>query len=548
MSEYVVLARKYRPQKLDDLVGQSAITQTLKNALKLGRMPHALLLTGTRGVGKTTTARILAKALNCEVQEDIEPCDVCSNCLEITKGVSLDVLEIDGASNTSVDDVRQLKENVQYPPVRSKHKIYIIDEVHMLSTSAFNALLKTLEEPPAGVYFIFATTEAHKIPETILSRCQRFDFREISLEQIAQHLHKLMNLEGIHISSESLQMVARGANGSLRDGLSLLDQIIAFSGEEIKEEDVILSLGLTDRLLLDQTLQAFASSDTQAALNTLALVFEKGFDPKTYLTELWEQVRWMFLYKNCGDLSWMQGGTDQAQGLKDLCEGLDAKEIERWFDLIKDTLYQLSRVEFPRYLIEALFVRVTRKVSHHAYAALIEKLEVLEKNLRGHHAPGVSVQHVQSQRAQPSAPPPGPPQTHAPPHGTLKRPSAGSASLPKLFEKLVQTKPQWRPIVASVVRSSWSGAQIKLVFAKTFIFEKASEPGFKTLLESIALEVSGQTASLDVVLEEKKQEGTAPPSRAKANPVKQAPIIQKAISLFDVQGSDIHVTQETPET
>lgn len=538
MTEYIVLARKYRPQKLDDVVGQSAISQTLKNALKLNRMPHALLLTGTRGVGKTTTARILAKALNCEAKEDIEPCGVCSNCTEIAKSANLDVFEIDGASNTSVDDIRQLKDSVQYPPVKSKHKIYIIDEVHMLSNSAFNALLKTLEEPPPGVYFIFATTEAHKIPETILSRCQRFDFREISTEQIVLHLKDILAREGIEISQSGLAMVAQGGQGSLRDALSLLDQVIAFAGEKIQEEDVVLSLGLTDRVLLEETLQAFVEHNTPQALELLSQVFEKGFDPKMYLLELWEQVRWMFIYAHCGALSWIDTDTYQSKHLIALCKQTDISELERWFDLIKGTLGQLPRAEFPRYLLEALFVRVTRRVEHVPYATLFEKLESLEKKVRS----------LNTNDAQPSQN--NKPESQAPQAQVERRVTPitkAVKSLPQLFQKLGEVKPQWRPIFASVIDSSWTGDKIQLRFSKPFIYEKANEPAFKDMVKAHAQQMGGQPIELVISLADQTMDQKAPDTKS-ANPIKQAPIIQKAISLFDVQGSDIKISNDPSAT
>ncbi len=228
---YLVLARKWRPQTFEDLVGQEHVSRTLGNAIASGRVHHAFLFTGARGVGKTSAARILAKALNCETGPTPTPCNLCPACLEISSGQGGDVFEIDGASNTGVDDVRELRENIRYLPSRSPYKIFIIDEVHMLSINAFNALLKTLEEPPAHAKFILATTEPHKIPITILSRCQRFDFRKISLPRVVGRLREIVDAEGIGISDAALGLVARRGEGSMRDALSTLDQVIAFCGE-----------------------------------------------------------------------------------------------------------------------------------------------------------------------------------------------------------------------------------------------------------------------------------------------------------------------------
>ncbi|HEV8375964.1 MAG TPA: DNA polymerase III subunit gamma/tau, partial [Candidatus Polarisedimenticolia bacterium] len=247
---YQVLALKYRPKTFDEVVGQGVVIQTLKNSLTHGRIGHAYLFSGARGVGKTTVARLLAKALNCEKGPTAEPCNACPACTEIAAGASLDVLEIDGASNNSVDDVRELRETVRYAPSRDRYRIFIIDEVHMLSNSAFNALLKTLEEPPPHAIFIFATTEYRKIPVTILSRCQHFGFKRIAQGEIAAHLGRICASESVEITPFALGLIARMADGSLRDGQSTLDQVIAYSGSPVKDDDVRAILGVLDRDLL----------------------------------------------------------------------------------------------------------------------------------------------------------------------------------------------------------------------------------------------------------------------------------------------------------
>jgi len=239
---YLVLARKYRPQTFAEVVEQGHITRTLTHAISAGRMVHAVLFSGPRGTGKTTVARILAKAMNCEKGPTPDPCNICRSCREITAGSAVDVYEIDGASNNSVDQIRDLRENLRYMPAHSQYKIYIIDEVHMLSIAAFNALLKTLEEPPAHVMFIFATTEPQKIPVTILSRCQRHDFRRIPIESMTQHMEMISSKEGIRIPSESVWLIAREAGGSMRDALSLLDQVMACCGAGAREIRSLLRL------------------------------------------------------------------------------------------------------------------------------------------------------------------------------------------------------------------------------------------------------------------------------------------------------------------
>src|SRR5687767_8566282 len=241
---YQVLARKYRPQRFEDLVGQEPVSRALQNAVASGRVAHAFLFTGVRGVGKTTTARLLAKALNCESGPTAKPCNQCDPCREITSGVDLDVLEMDGASNNSVDDVRRLQESIPYRPARDRYKIVIVDEVHMLSTGAFNAFLKTLEEPPPHVKFIFATTESHKVPITIRSRCQRYDFRLIPQAVVSGKIRDILGTEGIRADDAAVAMVAREAAGSMRDALTLLDQIVALGGNDLRGEEVARALGI----------------------------------------------------------------------------------------------------------------------------------------------------------------------------------------------------------------------------------------------------------------------------------------------------------------
>ena len=263
---YLVLARKYRPRTFDEVVGQETVTRTLRNALASGRIGHAFLLSGARGVGKTTTARILASALNCAKGEGPtpNPCGECAPCVEIAAGTCLDVQEIDGATNNGVEQVRELRESARYNPARDRFKIWIIDEVHMLSTGAFNALLKTLEEPPPRVKFIFATTEYHKIPDTILSRCQQYDFRMIPARELHTHLREVADGEKIEVSDEALARIARAAEGSARDALSLFDQVLSFSGQTVRDEDISALLGLVDRELLLAASRAVADGDTLA--------------------------------------------------------------------------------------------------------------------------------------------------------------------------------------------------------------------------------------------------------------------------------------------
>ncbi|MBL8744278.1 MAG: DNA polymerase III subunit gamma/tau, partial [Myxococcales bacterium] len=277
---YVVLARKWRPMTFEDLVGQEHVATTLANAIAINRVAHAFLFTGVRGVGKTTSARILAKALNCVNGPTAKPCLVCPQCTEITAGLDLDVQEIDAASRTGVDDIRELQERLVYRPQRDRFRIYIVDEVHMLSGSAWNAFLKTLEEPPPHVKFIFATTEVNKVPITILSRCQRYDFKLIAASQVASRLRFVLEQEGIQAEEGAVQILARESGGSMRDAMSLLDQVIAWSGEEGKltSQGVSKALGVADGSSLNRIAHAVMKGDAAAALTTVAELADSGFD------------------------------------------------------------------------------------------------------------------------------------------------------------------------------------------------------------------------------------------------------------------------------
>lgn len=294
---YLVLARKYRPQTFDQVVEQDHVTRTLSNAISSKRVAHAVLFCGPRGTGKTTVARILAKAMNCKQGPAPAPCNECRSCTEITSGHAVDVFEIDGASNNSVDQVRELRDNIKYMPAHSLYKIYIIDEVHMLSMPAFNALLKTLEEPPPHVMFIFATTEPHKIPITILSRCQRHDFRRIGLNSMMQHMAFICREEKFNISEESLALIAREATGSLRDALSLLDQLLACFKDSVDHHQVLETLGVMDRKYVFELSDTILRSDISAILNILDDSYNRGYDLKKLYTNLLEHFRNLIVVK-----------------------------------------------------------------------------------------------------------------------------------------------------------------------------------------------------------------------------------------------------------
>ncbi|XGC80686.1 DNA polymerase III subunit gamma/tau [Bdellovibrio bacteriovorus] len=381
---YQVIARKWRPQSFTDVVGQNHITQTLTNALKNGRLPHALLFTGPRGTGKTSSARILAKALRCPNAQGFVPCNECYSCKEIASGSSVDVIEIDGASNNGVDAIRELRETVAFMPSSGSYKIYIIDEVHMLSTSAFNALLKTLEEPPSHVIFIMATTEVHKIPQTILSRCQRFDFRRISTRQITERLKLICDQEGVSAEDEALWVIARQGDGSMRDSQSLLDQVITFANGALTRANVVEILGLTDRALLFETVNALIDRDSQAVLKVIEKIAAAGFEPHLFSQDLLEMIRNLLLVK----VSESQAGQilempdSELQTLTEMSQRLSEEDIHMLFDMALKGGNDIPRAQDPRIVLEVTLLRMA------SAPKLVDLKTLLQGGLPSSHSAG----------------------------------------------------------------------------------------------------------------------------------------------------------------
>src|SRR5437762_3612056 len=360
--KYQVIARKFRPQVFEDVVGQKPIVQTLQNAIQMGRVGHAYLFSGPRGVGKTTTARILAKGLNCVEGPTITPCNRCPSCEEITLGKSIDVFEIDAASNTGVDNIRELRESAKYAAARSRYKIFIVDEVHMLSTSAFNALLKILEEPPPHVIFIMATTERHKLPATILSRCQQFTFRTIPAAEIHEHLRQIADREGIKIDDRALSYVVKAAEGSMRDAQSVLDQIISFSGQEIADEDVREVLGFIPSEILDRTLDALAERDSKALLENVGIVIDQGLNIQQYVREFIGRIRDLLILK-LGLEDKIVGSIEEKRALGSRADKFSEQDLIRFFDSLLRLESELRWTSQPRFHLEVGFVKLA-KIGH----------------------------------------------------------------------------------------------------------------------------------------------------------------------------------------
>jgi DNA polymerase-3 subunit gamma/tau len=373
---YTVLARKYRPQTFADLSGQEHVTRTLGNAIAAGRVAHAFLFTGVRGVGKTTTARILAKALNCESGPTVTPCGTCAPCKEITQGVDLDVLEMDGASNNSVEDVRRLQETIPFRPARDRFKVVIVDEVHMFSAGAFNAFLKTLEEPPPHVKFIFATTESHKVPITIRSRCQRYDFRLIPQAVVSKRVREILAAERLEADEEAIGIVSREAAGSMRDALTLLDQVVAFSAGKLVGSEVAVGLGIADRQALFEAAQAMLGGDGKTVLDAIAKIAERGLDLLHFARSLVELLRDLVVLRVAGpETELVAMVEEERRRAVELAKTTEALELQRAFHATSLLVDEIAKSQAPRTALEMGLVRIATRPPLRAIDELMRRID-----------------------------------------------------------------------------------------------------------------------------------------------------------------------------
>ncbi len=375
---YTVLARRYRPMRFSEVVGQDHVTVTLINALKKEKVAHAYLFAGPRGIGKTTTARILAKAVNCSNLTDGEPCNECPTCTDINSGRSMDVLEIDGASNRGIDEIRNLRENVKFAPTSSPRKVYIIDEVHQLTSAAFNALLKTLEEPPSHVLFIFATTEAHQIPPTILSRCQRFDFHRIPAGVIRQNLEYICQQEKVQADDQVLDLITRKADGGLRDAQSLLDQLVAFCGETLQAQEVEQVLGLIPWDTLFEATRIFRERDPEGAFGLCDRLAAQGADYGHFLRELAEHLVRLLRVKTTESGKGLEVGEDVAERYETEVGTTELNDLFRWMRLVQESEMAVRRSPAPRVRFETDFMKIATLDKSVDLQSILSTLSVLE--------------------------------------------------------------------------------------------------------------------------------------------------------------------------
>lgn len=381
---YTALYRKWRPTSFEEVRGQDHIVKTLKNQINSGRIGHAYLFCGTRGTGKTSIAKIFARAVNCEHPVDGSPCGECSMCRQIAEGASLNVVEIDAASNNGVENIRDIREQVQYPPTDGRYRVYIIDEVHMLSIGAFNALLKTLEEPPSYVIFILATTEVHKIPITILSRCQRYDFKRISIDTIAGRLAELTQAEQIDVDDRALRYVARAADGSMRDALSLLDQCVAFHfGEKLTYDNVLEVLGAVDNRVFGKLFQAVLASDTKACIRELEEMIIQGRDLSQLVNDFVWYMRNLLIAKTTdepGDM--LDMSEENLAVLKEEAAGVDTETLMRYIRIFSELSGQLRYASQKRILVEIAFIKLTTPSMEQNLDSILQRITLLEQKMQ----------------------------------------------------------------------------------------------------------------------------------------------------------------------
>jgi DNA polymerase-3 subunit gamma/tau len=552
--EYLVLARKFRPQSFEDVAGQEHVVKTLRNAISQGHVAHAFLFSGPRGVGKTTVARILAKSLNCEKGPIPIPCNVCPNCREITDGSSLDVREIDGASNRGIDEIRELRENVKFAPAAARYKIYIIDEVHMLTREAFNALLKTLEEPPAHVKFIFATTENHKVPATILSRCQCYDFRRISLQEITGNLGKVAKSENIQISPTALSWIAEAGDGSMRDAQSIFDQVISYAGSNINDDAVEDILGLVDRKYLFRISEAISQRDAGACLLILEEAYLAGLDMKQFYQMMLKHFRNMLLVKITAEgSSSFDIAPEQMEELKNQVKKMTRETLQLYLEILIAEEDSFRRSQETRLKLETILVRMAYLEPAIPIGEIVAAIEAVEQKLQGGlGSGGNSIQLESADRSMMKTPvhsakPEGEDNTKSSFNGPDKltaddQQTANPAELGDNFKIFLKKEsPLLGAKIVSAESINFADGTLTLSFPKGYIFlENISEKLPKEQLEQIAKKFFHRDVTIKITtIEVDKNNNHSGNGRPKANNVNdikrdamKSPLLQKVMDEF----------------
>jgi len=498
---YQVIARKYRPQTFDEVVGQNAAAQTLRNAILQNRIAHAYLFAGARGVGKTSTARILAKALNCKQGPTVTPCNECPSCVEITAGNSMDVLEIDAASNRGIDEIRELRENVKYAAARDRYKVFIIDEVHMLTTEAFNALLKMLEEPPPQVTFILATTELHKVPSTILSRCQHFNFRAISYHEVLAQLKRIAEEEHIRISDEALNAIARASEGSMRDAQSQLDQIIAFGGDDIKNDQVRDLLGIVPQQLLDDFTNAIVQQDARKVLVLIDQLVSSGLNLQHFVREMLGHFRNLLMLKIAGEDPKLipLAPADMARA-RDLAAHFSEEDLTRFFQILVAAEGEMRWSSQPRFHLEMALTRVL-------HAKRLVSIEELINQLGDAGPPSSPGPPAKGSTQFPQAPATSRFTATAPARAMAEPPASPSAGRAGPVESLKAAVAAGSPLVSSLlehardIRQTSAGIEIEFSAQDRFSLEMLQSAENFNLLKEIADSVAGKPQTVKLLLE-----------------------------------------------
>ncbi|MEY2550299.1 MAG: polymerase subunit gamma/tau [Verrucomicrobiota bacterium] len=546
---YQVFARKYRPQTFDDLVGQTHVTRTLKNAVEQNRLAHAYLFVGPRGIGKTSTARILAKALNCVNGPTVTPCGVCDSCREIAQGNSLDVLEIDGASNNGVEQVRELRDNVRYAPSKGKFKIYIIDEVHMLTSAAFNALLKTLEEPPPHVKFIFATTEPQKVLPTILSRCQRFDLHRIPANLIAQHLQFIAGKETIVLDPAAAHAIAKGADGGLRDAESMLDQLVAFCGDKIAEPDVLSVFGFTSEQTVAQFTEKILRGETPEALELLHAEAESGKDMMKLMSDLISYLRDLLVGKVKPEALADDLNPDLQKSLESQAAMI---ETDRLLELIDQFAAAEGRMKWApnkRLHFEVAVIKAIQTLNQVTLNEVIENLAALRDGKQPVGRDSVEPRPAPPKPAPTSAPPKSAPPELAPEKVPQSEPAAPPQTAPSVdpteaWNKTVEKVRATRRLIAGWVEAGTAlGVEGRFLVVgfppeQKTAMESLSIPKTRDYIDAILKETSGQDWKIKFVVKEglavpaAAPEPAAPRKAETQATFKDDPLIREALEIF----------------